>query len=142
MALRINESRFREMSSSPGGPVGLYLRRQGVKVESVAKNLATAEKLVRTGRYRDSIAYRVLSDGAGLVLRIGSAVDYARYIERGTQPHRIPLAGNAKPPLYWTHGAERGWAVPGHPVAYVARHPGNRAYLILRRAVWQVFRGG
>ncbi len=139
MALRINEGRFREMSTSPGGPVGLYLRRQGVKVESVAKNLATAEKLVRTGRYRDSIAYRVLSDGAGLVLRIGSAVGYARLLERGTPPHQIlPREEKA---LFWTHGGERGWVVPGHPVASV-NHPGTRPYLILRRAVWQVFRGG
>ncbi len=140
MALRINQTEFVRMSRSPTGPVGLFLRKQGVKIESVAKQLATDEKLVRTGRYRASIAWRLLSDGSGLVLRIGSAVAHARYIERGTPAHRI-LPRRPQYALWWTHGADRGWVVPEHPLAAV-NHPGTRPYLILRRAVWRVLKGG
>ncbi len=140
MALRFSETRFREMSTSPTDTIGIYLRKQGVKIESLAKELATQEKLVRSGRYRASIAWRLLSDGNGLVLRIGSAVGYARYIERGTPAHRI-LPRHPKDALWWTHGADRGWVVPDHPLASV-NHPGTRPYRILQRAVAGVLRRG
>ncbi len=136
--MRINEARFREMATSPQGPVGRHLARQGSRIEAVAKALVTEEKLVRTGRYRSSLAWQLLSDGGGLVLRVGSAVAHARLLERGTPPHRI-LPRN-KQALWWTHGTDRGWYVPDRPLAAV-NHPGTRPYMIVHRAVARVLKG-
>lgn len=130
--VRFNEARLRAIFNSPTGPVGRFLGRSGVRIESVAKALATSEGLVRTGRYRASIGWRLRVDGRGLVLEVGSAVPYARTLERGSPPHGI--SPRVKRALYWEHGSDRGWAVPGHPVPSV-NHPGTRAYLILSRSV-------
>lgn len=138
MALRINEERYRFMSSSPQGPVGMMLARRGVQIESTAKSLVTAERLVRTGRYRSSLGWRLLTSGSTLVLRVGSALPVARLLEWGTPAHAI-LPRNKKA-LWWTHGGDRGWLVPEHPLAGV-NHPGTRPYMIVHRAVALVLRG-
>jgi bacteriophage HK97-gp10 putative tail-component len=136
--VRINEQRFRFVMESPSGPVGRHLGRTGARVESVAKALVTQERLVRTGRYRSSIAWRLFLDGRGLFVQVGSALPIARLIERGSPPHQILPA--AKRALWWTHGADRGWLVPERPLASV-QHPGTRPYMILHRAVALVLRG-
>jgi hypothetical protein len=136
--MRINEQRLRYVIESPTGPVGRYLGRVGAKVESTAKALITAEGLVRTGRYRSSLAWRLLVDGRGLFVRVGSALPVARLLERGSPAHRI--VPRSKRALWWTHGSDRGWLVPEHPLASVD-HPGTRPYAILHRAVALVLRG-
>jgi hypothetical protein len=133
--MKINETRFRFMATSPRGPVGRHLGRTGAKIESVAKRIATEEKLVRTGRYRSSIAWKLLREGESLVLQVGSADPIAKLIDQGSPPHEI--RPDSKQALFWEHGAERGWVVPGHPVAGV-HHPGTRAYMVLHRAVREV----
>ncbi len=139
MALRINETRFREMATSTTGPVGRLFARQGVKIESTAKALVTQERLVRTGRYRASIAWNLLNDGNGLILKVGSALPIAHLIEFGSPPH--PILPRNKRALWWTHGADRGWFVPERPLSSV-NHPGTRPYMILHRAVASVLRRG
>lgn len=138
MTLRFNENRYREMSQSPTGIVGRFLAKSGARIESAAKLIATEEKLVRSGRYRSSIAWELRQEGGGLVLRVGSAVPHARLLEHGTPPHRI--LPRTKRALWWTHGADRGWFVPDHPLRMV-QHPGTRPYLVIRRAVLRVLKG-
>ncbi len=158
MALRWNETEFHRMLSSPTGPVGRHLERVGRRSESVAKALITTEKLVRSGTYRSSISWRLANDGTTLTLRVGSSAPQARLIEFGTPAHviaakrrvvnvfgNIVVAGRNGFPveggLWWTHGADRGWFVPDHPLQSV-NHPGTRAYMILHRAVASVLRQG
>jgi bacteriophage HK97-gp10 putative tail-component len=133
-----NEQRLRFLLDSPAGPVGRFLARSGVRVESAAKAIATSEGLVRTGRYRASIAWRLSHDGRSLLLEVGSAVPHARLLERGSPPHSI--GPTSKRALWWTHGADRGWLVPDRPLAGV-NHPGTRAYRVMHRAVQQVLGG-
>ena len=137
--IRYNEQRVRFVFESTSGPTGRMLARKGAQIETVAKAIITEEQLVRTGRYRSSIAWNLLNDGRGLLVRVGSAVAHARLIEHGTPPHRI-LPRRPQDALWWTHGADRGWLVPDRPLASV-NHPGTRAYLVLHRAVARVLKG-
>lgn len=142
MAIRFNEQRYRHVFDSPVGPVGRHLARTGIKCEAAARAIVTEEKLVRTGRYRQSIASEVIRDAAGLVLRFGSANPIARLLERGSPPHVI--AASTKRALWWDMPNDRGWAVQpddGRPVPKVF-HPGNRPYNVLHRAVRRVLIGG
>lgn len=141
MTIRFNERRIREVFDSPRGPVGRFLGRTGVAIESAAKALVTEERLVRTGRYRSSIAWSLASEG-GLTLKVGSNVSYAGFLEKGTPPHVI--AARSKKALWWDMPNDRGWMVQpdsGHPVRYV-KHPGNRPYRILTRASRSVLQRG
>lgn len=136
--MTINETRYQFVFHSPGGPVAQFLGRVGARAESHAKVIATEEKLVRTGRYRASIRWRLGVDGQGVFVEVGSAVPHARLLERGTDPHLI--FPRTKKALWWTHGAERGWVVPTRPLPYVI-HPGNRAYNVIGRAIRLAVRG-
>lgn len=131
---------MRFVLNDPNGPVGRHIGRVGARAESAAKVIATQEKLVRSGRYRASIAWRRGRDGNGQFVEVGSAVPHASLLERGTAPHRI-LPRRPAYALFWTHGADRGWVVPGRPVASV-NHPGNRAYEVIRRAIRFAAKGG
>lgn len=133
--IRWHDERFRFVTQAPQGTVGRFMGRLGLRIESTAKKIATEEKLVRSGRYRASISGRVVKEGGGLVLKVGSAVPYAKLLERGTDPHLI-LPRNARA-LWWDMPNDRGWMVQpdtGRPVRFV-HHPGNRAYNVIQRAV-------
>lgn len=137
--MRINEQRYRYIFGSPAGPVGRYLGRVGARAESHAKIIATQEKLVRSGRFRASLSWRLGRDANGATVTVGSAVPYARLLERGTSPHEI--RPRTKRALWWTHGADRGWFVPTRPLPKV-NHPGNRAYHVIQRAIVLAVKGG
>lgn len=140
--MRINEPRLRFVLQSRVGPVGRFLGRTGVRVESVAKALATTEGLVRTGRYRASITWRVSNEGGGLILLVGSPVGHARLLERGTPEHII--RPRTKKALWWDMPNDRGWMVQpddGHPVRFVL-HPGTRPYAVISRSVALVLAHG
>jgi hypothetical protein len=140
VTLRINQERWLYVFGSPVGPVGRYMGRVGARAESIGKVIATQEKLVRNGRYRASIAWRPGKDGRGIFVQVGAAVPYARYLEYGTPDHEI-LPRRPKYALWWTHGADRGWYVPEHPLPRV-HHPGTRPYNVIHRAVLAAVRGG
>ena len=143
MTLKINETRFHEMTQSPTGAVGQHLAMTGAKVESAAKALATTEGLVRTGRYRASITGRLTTDGGNLAVKVGSAVPHAKILENGSLPHQI-LPRRPAYALMWEQKPNvggRGWFVPDHPLPFV-QHPGTRPYRILHRAVASVLRKG
>lgn len=133
--IKFNERRYRFVFESRTGPVGRHLARTGVRIESAAKQIVTDEKLVRSGRYRSSIAWQFGRDALGLFIRAGSAVSHARLIEHGSPAH--PIYPRTKRALFWTHGADRGWLVPGRPLPRV-QHPGTRPYNVIRRAVQRV----
>jgi Bacteriophage HK97-gp10, putative tail-component len=150
MTIVWNESRYRFVFQSHGGTVGRFLGQTAVRLESTAKVIATQEKLVRTGRYRASIRAQVVNDARGLIIKFGSPLFYARLLERGTPAHSIPLVPGRL--LWWDMPNDRGWMVnPGsldkdgnftaHPVRRV-NHPGTRPYLVLRRAILLVTKGG
>lgn len=120
-----DEPALRELLSGPAGAVARDLERRALNVESQAKLNASGNGTgprVQTGRLRASITHEVVTDSRGLVARIGSNVEYARYVEEGTPPHRIEagvLTGrSSKKALHWK-GAR-------HPVLTV-NHPGTRA---------------
>jgi len=136
----INETRYRFVVGSRAGPVGLRLDRLGAHAASIAKGLATGDRLVRSGTYRDSLTWRPGADGRGLFVEVGSDVPYARVLEHGTEAHMI-FPRHPKEALWWEHGADRGWVVPDRPRASVF-HPGNRPYNVIRRAIETAARGG
>lgn len=120
----MDEAALRRLLTGRNSGVARALARKAVATETAAKQIATSEGLVDTGRYRSSIGWRLGEDGQGIFAEIGSRVRYAGFIERGTRPHII-VARNKKA-LFWK-GAE-------HPVRLV-HHPGTRPYRVLERAL-------
>lgn len=149
MTLRIYEGRYRYMTTNQNGTVGRWLGRKAKEIESVAKIIATEEKLVRSGRYRAGITGRLITETGGLVARIGSKArtrdgkySLAAIIEGGSEQHFI--RPNRKKALWWDMPNDRGWAVQpddGRPVGVVL-HPGTRPYKVLHRAALRVLKGG
>lgn len=136
--VELDESALRRYLEGPEGPVARSLAEICIEVESEAKLNATGRPgpNVQTGRLRSSITWQLVRGPQGWYGEVGSAVEYAHYVEYGTEPHRIyptvehfarnAAAGKRTAALYWK-GAR-------HPVAYV-NHPGNPAYPYLRPAV-------
>lgn len=84
----INPHAIHELLTDRNGPVGKDLARRAINVESAAKVYAGAghpdHPNVQTGRLRSSIAWSYHEDERGLVVRIGSNVEYAPFVEKGT----------------------------------------------------------
>lgn len=100
-----NEGALDLLLQSPHGPVARMLVRAAIKVESQAKINASGRPgpRVRTGRLRSSITYRIGSDASGLFALIGSNVEYAGYVELGTD--KAPPFPYLRPALSAVHGA-------------------------------------
>lgn len=122
----LNAAGLQHVLAGPGGPVYRDLLQRAIRVETRAKLLASGRPgpNVDTGRLRASITHRIVVSPGGSYAEVGSAVEYAAFVEYGTRPHRI-IARNAQA-LYW-----RGAA---HPVRAV-NHPGSRPYPFLRPAL-------
>lgn len=120
----MDDAAIRRLLTSRNGGIARSLARKSVAVESAWKQIATADGLVNTGRYRSSISWRLGQDGLGLFGKIGSAVSYAGLLEHGTKPHVI--VPTRKKALMWKGAA--------HPVRAV-HHPGTRAYNVGHRAL-------
>jgi HK97 gp10 family phage protein len=82
----------------PGGQVHNEVQRRAVKVERAAKRLCPVD----TGRLRSSITHSEPERrGDVLVVRIGTNVEYARFVELGTsrmsaQPYLRPALDAAR----------------------------------------------
>lgn len=102
------------------------LLRKGLKIEAEAKRLAPVD----TGRLRSSITTELDETGSGIKVRVGTNVEYAPYIEFGTEPYTIkPDDAEA---LKWT-------GEDGEPVfASKVEHPGIPAQPFLFPAVDKV----
>lgn len=89
----------------------------GAKAEGYAKENITEQKAVDTGNLRNSITYTVDSDK--LTCTIGTAVEYAPYIEFGTGAANYP-GGTTKPS--WIYKGDDGKthiAFPQKPRPYL-----------------------
>lgn len=94
-AVSFNQAALDELLRGSHGPAARLLARLGAKIESQAKFYATGNyhgrggtgygPNVDTGRFRGSITWRLGADGEGLFLDVGSAVEYALYLELGTR---------------------------------------------------------
>lgn len=82
MADRIvfDERALTELFESRDGPVGRDLARRAIKVENAAKRYCPVD----TGRLRSSITRELAREGDDLTARIGTNVEYARFVELGT----------------------------------------------------------
>jgi hypothetical protein len=91
-SFRFNELGLRQLLAGPEGGVCRDLVRRGIRVEGLAKQIATATPpstpgggpAVRTGRLRGSITWRLGADGISPYVDVGSGVYYAPYVEMGT----------------------------------------------------------
>jgi phage gpG-like protein len=125
-----NDLALQHMFRDPTGPIGRDLKRRAINVESAAKLNASGRPgpNVDTGRLRSSITHEITQGPTGLVARIGSNVEYARYVEEGTLGTMPPeIRPRSKRALFWA-GAE-------HPVAVIYNHPGAPAYPYLAPAL-------
>lgn len=106
MATRVvlNPGQIKVLLTSPSGPVAKDLLRRAVRVQNQAKINASGRPgpRVRTGRLRASITHQLLSSERGLVARIGSNVEYAGYVEYGTD--RAPAYPYLRPALKAARG--------------------------------------
>lgn len=94
MTIVWNEGALQELLNGPSGPVARDLGRRAVAVESEMKRLVNESfppastpgesPHKRTGRLQTSIAWRLGEDAQGLYAQIGSSVEYAIYLEQGT----------------------------------------------------------
>ena len=107
--LSFNEGALHALLAGPDGPVARDLTLRAIRVESAAKQNAShpppsvpvSGPAVRTGRLRSSISWRVDADGTGLYADVGSAVEYAKYVELGTprmapRPYLLPALDAAR----------------------------------------------
>lgn len=84
VTLRLNAANINQLLNSPSGGVARYLIRKGIEVENAAKVLCPVD----TGRLRSSIGLSTFPTANGLIVRVGSNVEYAGYVERGTSRMR------------------------------------------------------
>lgn len=78
------ESEFQRLLRGPTAPIVRDLARRATNVQNRAKLNASGRPgpRVDTGRLRSSITY-VIEEDRGPVARIGTNVDYGRYLETG-----------------------------------------------------------
>ena len=96
----LNQAGLEEVLTGPMGPVYRDLLRRAIRVESQAKINASGRPgpMVRTGRLRSSITHRMIVDPSiGIYAQVGSAVEYAGYVEFGTD--RAPAYPYLRPAL-------------------------------------------
>lgn len=63
-----------------------------VLVETAAKRKLTNDRHVSTGALRASITHRMARNESKVTAEIGSNLNYAIGVERGTSPHSVPFA--------------------------------------------------
>jgi hypothetical protein len=85
-AFRWNMTEYHRFFGSHG-PVAADLLRRGIRVESSAKQHASGRPgpNVVSGRLRDSITWRIGADTISPYVDVGTAVEYAPFLELGTQ---------------------------------------------------------
>ena len=77
------------------------------------------------GNLRSSIGNKV--DQSEHVVHVGTNVEYALWVEKGTEPHLI--VPRVKKMLHWADKSGRGY------LAHAVVHPGSKAYPFLTPAV-------
>jgi len=94
-----NPAGVENLFSSPASPWGISLARRAIRVESQAKVNASGRPgpNVQTGRLRSSIHWEFAVIEGDLAAIIGSNVEYAGYVELGTD--RAPPYPYLRPSL-------------------------------------------
>ena len=98
--VRLYPSKLNRVLNDPNGPVGRDLTRRAIRVQAAAKQNASGRPgpNVITGRLRSSIYWKLDQGGdRGLRAFIGSDVEYAGYVELGTD--RAPAYPFLRPAL-------------------------------------------
>lgn len=92
-----NDVALRAALNGPG--VARELAARAIRVESAAKVNASGRPgpRVRTGRLRSSITWQLGADAAGVFADVGTNVEYAPYVELGTD--RAPAYPFLRPAL-------------------------------------------
>lgn len=104
---------FENLTESPKGMVGNYLRRRAI----VLQGLARKQVGVKSGALKKSIRYKVVRDGQGLVATVGSNNRIALMHHKGTKAHII-TPRRAQVLRFYSHGR----------IVYskLVHHPGTR----------------
>jgi len=94
--MKLNFSAINTFLYSPSGPIVAHVRELGRQVENVAKRLAPVDR----GALRASIGTQVFINGTRIIARVGTGLDYAIYVHKGTglygPKHRIIRPRRAK----------------------------------------------
>ena len=97
------ESNKKEILSALESQIQAALEDCGLDAESFAKQNITSQKAVDTGNLLNSITHKVEGEGAETVMHVGTAVEYAPYVEYGTG---IYAAGGRQTP--WVYKGADG----------------------------------
>lgn len=113
MKFVLNKLAYDELTLSPKGDVGNYLRKRAIKLQALARTQAG----YKTGALKKSINYRLVRDGKGLVATVGSNNRIALMHHNGTKPHAI-MPRHAQTLRFYSHGR----------IVYskLVHHPGTR----------------
>lgn len=125
MRINFDDAAMERLLNSPEGEVARDLLRRGNRVESAAVGLCPVE----SGRLRGSILTELDRDGRGLVVRVGTNVEYALWVERGTGLH-----GPLKRRIYPKTAKALAFTIGGRRVI-VSSIAGARAQPFLRPAL-------
>lgn len=90
---------FVELTTSPQGDVGKYLRKRAMLLQTLAKKQVG----VKTGSLKRSIRYQIVRDSRGLIATVGANNRIALMHHNGTKPHII-LPRNAQTLRFYSHG--------------------------------------
>lgn len=134
----IDGRKLAELLRSPQGGVARKLFTDGEKVKQEARRLvgvyqppdaySAANRKRRPGTLRDSIVKRLVSDGQGLSVLVGSNDPVALWHHEGTRPHVI--RARARPRLVFF------WQKAGRVVAFKqVNHPGTKPNRFLVKAL-------
>jgi hypothetical protein len=99
MKFVLNKAAYDQLTTSPRGDVGNYLRKRAIKLQGLARRQVG----VRTGTLKKSIRYQVVRDGKGLVATVGANNRIALMHHNGTKPHII-LPRRAQTLRFYSHG--------------------------------------
>lgn len=105
----LNNAQIAYILRSPNGPVARDLIKRGIKVQSRAKrnlggSTGSGPRRVDTGLLRSTLGTQLRTDGAELVMRVGSGLYYSRWIHDGTGlygPKHTWIVPKAKKWLRW-----------------------------------------
>lgn len=77
---RLNFSAITAFLYSPAGPIVGRVRELGRQVENAAKRMAPVDR----GALRASIGMQITVNGTRIVARVGTGLEYALYVHKGT----------------------------------------------------------
>lgn len=99
MKFVLNKAGFEEITRSPTGLTGKYLRKKAIILQALAKKQVGVD----TGALRKSIRYQVVQDSKGLLATVGANNRIALMHHNGTKPHII-LPKRAQTLRFYSHG--------------------------------------